>query len=315
MLSEFFSSAAGRSLRFWRLLAALPLLVVCAGTQAAAVTVVLSDESAPYQEAAAAIEAALKPQHGVTLTTADRLASGTAPPRASLLVTVGIRAAEQVAEQGGSTPVLAVLVTEDWYEKQGRGKLTAGGRQAGVILLEQPLSRQFRLIRAAFPHAAKVAAVVGRGNAAMLDRLHAAAEAEGLALVGAVAESETTLVSTLSGLLKEADLLLAVPDSEVLNRNTVQAVLMTTYRYRDPVVGYSKALARAGALLSLYSTPEQIGRQAGETAAKTLAGGKLPALQWPKYFAVSVNAHVARSLAIDVPAEETLLRELRNGNE
>lgn len=284
--------------------------------QASVVAVVLSDDAAPYHEASDAIEAALKPQHSIVKVLADKLvASGPVVARASLLVTVGVKATEQIAGQGGSTAVLAVLVTVDWYQSQGRAKLTAGGRNAGAVVLEQPLSRQFRLVRNAFPRASRVGVVVGRKNADALGMLQAAAEAENLALIGAVAESEPALVGTLGQVLKDADLLLAVPDAEVFNRNTVQSVLMTTYRYRDPVVGYSKALSRAGALVSLYSSPEQVGRQAGEIAARVLNGGRLPGMLWPKYFSVSVNEHVARSLGVDAPSEEALLNALGGGND
>jgi ABC-type uncharacterized transport system, periplasmic component len=293
------------------------VLALCGmSVQAAVVTVVLSDDSAPYHEASEAIEAPLRQQHTVITVLADKLAiSGSALARANLILTVGVKAADLMAGQGGSTPVLAVLVTEDWYQNAGRAKLTAGGRSAGAVVLEQPFSRQFRLIRSAFPRATKVGVVVGHKNAGMLEALQRAAETESLTVIGAVADSESALVPTLGQVLKDADLLLAVPDAEVLNRNTVQSVLMTTYRFRDPVVGYSKALSRAGALVSLYSSPEQIGRQAGELAAKTLNGGKLPGLQWPKYYSVSVNEHVGRSLGVDTPAEEALLGRLGGDND
>lgn len=274
-------------------------------------TLVLSDGSAPYHEAADAIEAALGPQHTVTRMLADKMpASASALSRANLLVAIGVKAADLVAGQGGSTPVLAVLVTEDWYRSQGKAKLSAGGRSVGVVVLEQPFSRQMDLVRKAFPQLSRIGVVLGRKNAGMLEPLQAAASKEGMTLVGAVSESESTLVATLEQVLREADLLLAVPDAEVLNRSTVQSVLMTTYRYRDPMVGYSKALSRAGALVSLYSTPEQIGRQAGEIAARTMSGARLPELQWPQYFSVSVNRHVARSLGSDVPSESALLAGL-----
>ena len=294
------------------------LLALCSpAAHAAVVTVVLSEDSAPYQETADAFEAAMGPEHTVIRVLADKLPiSDSALSRAKLLVTVGVRATELIAGNSVKTPVLSVLVTEDWYRKQGRERLSAGGRTGGAVVLEQPFLRQLRLIRSAFPNISKVGVVVGRKNADSLAELRVQAESQGMTLVGAVAESESNLVATLGQVLMEADLLLALPDSEVLNRNTVQSVLMTTYRYRDPVVGYSKALSRAGALVSLYSTPQQIGRQAGEIAARAVNGGpKLSGMQWPKYFSVSVNGYVARSLGIDVPSEETLLNELKGTND
>jgi ABC-type uncharacterized transport system substrate-binding protein len=305
-----------------RLLDRLPLCILMlalgsASARATVVTLVLSEDSAPYHETADAIEMALRSDHTVIRVLADKLAiSNTALSRAGLLVTVGVKAAELVADHGGKTPVLAVLVTEDWYQNQGSAVLAAGGRNAAVVVLEQPLSRQMRLIRSAFPSASKVGVVVSRKQASQLEELGKLASSQDLSLVGAIAESESALVATLGQVLTEADLLLAVPDPEVLNRNTVQSVLMTTYRYRDPVVGYSKAMSRAGALVSLYSTPGQIGRQAGEIAARALTGSaRLSGMQWPKYFTISVNAHVARSLGIDTPSEEALLDELGRRND
>jgi ABC-type uncharacterized transport system substrate-binding protein len=292
------------------------LMLGSAQLHAASVTVVLSDDSAPYHETADAIEAALGQGHAVIRVLSDKLAiSDSALSRSKLLVTVGIKAAEQIADRGGKTPVLAVLVTEDWYQKQGSARLGAGGRSNGAVVLEQPLPRQLRLVRSAFPGTTKVGVVLGRSNAGQLEELEEAASAQGLTLVGATTESEATLVATLGQVLMEADLLLAVPDTLVLNRNTVQSVLMTTYRYRDPMVGYSKALSRAGALVSLYSTPAQIGRQAGEIASRTLNGTTLSGLQWPKYFSVSVNEHVARSLGIDAPSEDVLQKKLGGEND
>jgi ABC-type uncharacterized transport system substrate-binding protein len=93
---------------------------------------------------------------------------------------------------------------------------------------------------------------------------------------------------------------------------TAQSVFMTSYRFRDPVVGYSESLSRAGALLTVYSTPVQIGRQAAELIEKSFDGGKLPAAQWPQYFSVSVNEHVARSLDISVPPEAVLMKRVQD---
>ncbi len=309
--------------RFLRgLLLRLGALLLALGNgvaSAAVVTVVLSEDSAPYHETADAIEAALGGKHTVIRVPAGKFAPGESSlSRASLLVAVGVKAGELIAERGGKTPVLAVLVTEDWFQQQGSQRLSSGGRSVGAVVLEQPLSRQLRLVKVAFPKASKVGAVVGRKNVDFLQELQKQAVSQDLTVVGKVVESESTLVATLGDVLAEADLLLAAPDADVLNRNTVQSVLMTTYRYRDPVVGYSSALTRAGALVSLFSTPSQIGRQAGEIAGKALNGGgtvRLPSMLWPKYFSISINDHVSRSLGITVPGEDQLLRELRGEND
>lgn len=109
-----------------------------------------------------------------------------------------------------------------------------------------------------------------------------------------------------------ADLMLAVPDAAVFNRSTAQSVLLTSYRYHDPIVGYSRSLTRAGALVSLYSTPAQIGRQAAEIILKQFESTNthLSEPVYPRYFSVSINPQVARSLGFNLPSERELERRL-----
>jgi ABC-type uncharacterized transport system substrate-binding protein len=155
--------------------------------------------------------------------------------------------------------------------------------------------------------------VLGKQGADQLPELDRQAKAHGMALSSAILTSDKKLVETLENVLGEADiLLLAFPDANVLSRTTAQSVFMTSYRFRDPVVGYSESLSRAGALLTVYSTPVQIGRQAAELIEKSFDGGKLPAAQWPQYFSVSVNEHVARSLDISVPPEAVLMKRVQD---
>ena len=78
------------------------------------------------------------------------------------------------------------------------------------------------------------------------------------------------------------------------------------------VIGFSAAYVRAGALLGLYSTPEQIGRQLGTTLIDLAAGSEmaLPEPGYPSYFSVDINAHVARSLEISLPSARMLKEQL-----
>jgi ABC-type uncharacterized transport system substrate-binding protein len=67
---------------------------------------------------------------------------------------------------------------------------------------------------------------------------------------------------------------------------------------------------KAGALLALYSTPTQVGQQAGEAARQALATGSLPPPAAPRHFRVSTNPYVARSLGIVLDEPGTLRERL-----
>lgn len=313
--ASFFSGVARTPFwEVWFLLLSVLYFPLAGNVEAATLAVVLSDSSAPYQETADAIESGLGKDHTVVRILASHLdQSETAISNARLIVTVGVKAAQEISGRHPRTPVLAILVPRAWFEAEGKSLLTKGGRMAGAIFIDQPFTRQFHLIKSALPSVGKVGVVLGKQGADQLPELDRQAKAHGMALTSAILTSGKKLVETLENVLGEADiLLLPFPDADVLSRTTAQSVFMTSYRFRDPVVGYSESLSRAGALLVVYSTPAQIGRQAAEVIDKSLDGGKLPAAQWPQYFSVAINGHVARSLDIALPSEAVLLKRVQD---
>jgi hypothetical protein len=302
------------SRRVWGLLlvfaclAGAPLQAV-----AARVAVVLSDDSAPYQEIFQVISAYLgNDGHETSRVYADGLTAASLG-EARVTVAVGVRAAESLAALPHRAPVLAVLVPRAWYLKTGRLRLAEGGRRsASAIFIDQPFDRQAQLIRLAFPELQRVGVLLSAEQGNLVGELGDALRAQRLALVQATLAEGERLIAPLENVLSEADLLLAVPDPLVFNRNTAQSLFLTSYRYRVPVLGYSRSLTRAGALLSLHSSPAQIGRQAAEWMSTALGAEqvRLPAPAHPAYFGVSINEQVARSLGFALPPEEELEKRL-----
>lgn len=282
---------------------------------AANLAIVLSDDSEPYQE----VFEAIRTRSGDRDINVSRLYANDATEAAlnvRLVVAVGVRAAESVAKIPGRSPVLVVLVPRDWYQKTGRQRLLANARRSvSALYLDQPLVRQVMLIRLAFPEARRVGVLMSAAEAGAQDDIGTALRAQGLTLVSEVLEVGQKLIVPLERLFSMADLMLAVPDAEVFNRTTAQSVLLTSYRYHDPIVGYSRSLTRAGALVSLYSTPAQIGRQAAEIILKQFesANTHLPEPVYPRYFSVSINPQVARSLGFNLLPEAELERRLAGG--
>lgn len=313
MTAAFFRRVAGALSGVLRTLAIACLLSVSAQAAAARVAVVLSDDSVPYQEIYQVMRVMLGDAgHEVGRLYAKGL-SENALETQQLTVAVGVLAAEAVAETSGHVPTLAVLVPRGWYVKTGRARLAEGGRRSvSAIYIDQPFERQALLARAAFPEARRVGVVLGEEQAAQAAELAAAFATQQLELVKQVVAADARLITPLESVLSNADLLLAVPDAQVFSRNTAQSVFLTTYRYRIPVLGYSRSLTRAGALLSLHSSPAQIGRQAAEWATHALqsAALRLPPAAHPAYFSVSVNEQVGRSLGIALQDASELEKRL-----
>lgn len=292
------------------------LALTSAPAVAARVAVVLSDDSAPYQEVYQVIQAYLDDTaHETTRIYADGLTASSLG-EARLAVAVGVRAAEALAAVPARPPVLAVLVPRAWYVKTGRARLSDGGRRSvSAIYLDQPFDRQAQLIRLAFPEVRRVGVLLSAEQSGLVDELDEALRAQRLTLVHGMLTGDERLITPLENVLSEAELLLAVPDPLVFNRNTAQSLFLTSYRYRDPVLGYSRSLTRAGALLSLHASPAQIGRQAAEWVNSAMQGAtvRLPPAAYPAYFSVSINEQVARSLGFSLPPEAELEKRLGGG--
>ena len=291
----------------------LGVALIAINALAATIAVVLSDDSAPYQEVLYAIQSRLGSQHNVVRLLPDQIATSDATATARLIITVGIKAANAVVDKPSRTPVIAALVPRDWYLHGGQGRLGADERVATAVFLDQPFSRQLRLVHEALPEAAKLGVVLSNAQAWQLRELQTQARSMHLGVTEVILGSGQRLVESMEKILPGVDLLLALPDAEVFNRATAQSIFLTTYRYRVPVVGYSHSLTRAGALVSLFSSPDQIGQQSAEIALKALSMPtlKLPPAQFPKYYSISVNEHVARSLGLELPAESALLSRVQ----
>lgn len=288
------------------------------------VALLLSEHGAHYTEFSDALTAhlsdpALAPAGGKVLRVIELPPGNERPDEARLagvgvIVAVGAKAMRIAAAWDGVRPVLNVLVPRTSYEKIVAEAGPARKRtQFSAIYLDQPLPRQLNLIRQVLPGKRRVAALFGPDSAHFLSRLRPAAARLGLDIVSEEVGRESEIIPALTRLLSASDVLLALPDSVVFTRDTARSVLLTTYRYQKPLIGFSQGYVNAGALAASYSTPAQIARQTAELL-RALPPGKasLPGPLSPTYFSVAVNRSVARALALDIPSEAALQATLAN---
>lgn len=225
-----------------------------------------------------------------------------------VIVTVGSQAARITASLAPPRPVIHTLIPATTYHNLPAGPGGANGGSA--ILLDQPAERQMALLRLALPEWRRVALLAGHGADPRVRRLADAARERQFDVRESLVGSERELYPALQKVLTEPAILIATPDAQIFSSLTIQNVLLTAYRNRSPVLGFTAAYVRAGALLSLYSTPAQIGQQASELAIRALRGSPLPPVLPPSLFEVAVNTNVARSLGIELDSAENLTAAL-----
>jgi ABC-type uncharacterized transport system substrate-binding protein len=308
----------------WRIAARRALLAIAAavglGLSAhaahAQVLAVMSDGSAGYQAVVDELRSDLtgvrEGKLRVDSVTADHLGRLDAPARAGyeLVVTVGLAAAQAVVARGDTPPaqpVLCLLIPRQAFTRLAATASVERAQRLSAVFIDQPLARQVDLLRLALPERHRVGVVLGPNSQELEGSLAAEAQRGGLELAAATVADRAALYPALQDLIPRSDLLLLLPDPVAINADTVYGLLLTTYRAGVPVVGFSEGLLNAGALLSLFSSAQQQGRQGAEIAQRLLAHeGALPEPQYPRYFSVRINASVARSLGLNLPGEQQL---------
>ena len=291
-------------------------LVGAAAHAATAIVIVSSERSPAFSEAAESLISALE-RNGVSRydmlqqTLPEFQSAARAIPK--LFVALGTEASLVLAKTELQTPVLSALLPRSSFERVLLESKRRPSGQFSAIFLDQPLSRQLDLIRLTLPAAKHLGVLWGPDSRHQASALKAMAKTRGLEVVEDSVTGSEWLFPSLKRVLEDSDVLLGLPDPMVLNSNSIQNILLASFRAKVPMVGFSPAYVRAGALFALFASPLQIGHQAATLANAVLQGKGLPPEPvYPHDFTVSVNEHVARSfgLSLDAAGLTTRLRNL-----
>lgn len=124
---------------------------------------------------------------------------------------------------------------------------------------------------------------------------------------------KSDLLVTLEAAVEDNNVLLAISDPFIYNSNTVKNILLTAYRHRKPVIGYSDSFVQAGAVAAIFTSPES----AGDKAAEIISGFFINNWQFKKNiyvtndFSISTNKQVAASLDISLPGVESIRNSIK----
>jgi putative tryptophan/tyrosine transport system substrate-binding protein len=227
------------------------------------------------------------------------------------LVLLGSRALMVAPKHTGGKPVVGALISRSALDEL----VPTIADRWSVIVLDQPAERWVNLILSAFPSRQQVGMLVGPAGQKTARTLERKLQEKRHALASETISSPEEVVPALERLLSRTDILLALPDPMVHNRNTVQPLLLTTYRAGIPVIGYSESYLQAGSTLALYSTVPQLTAQVVESLQQLFEGRSVPAIQSPRYYTVGVNSAVARSLGLSLPSASELQDRLRSADQ
>ena len=218
----------------------------------------------------------------------------------TFVIAIGTAATEKVLGMNFDCPVLSVLVTESGfkelaarYKKSVDNAFTAN---YSALVLEQPLLRYLSLGKNLIPGAKKIGLLIGPNTAYRKIEAETVANALDLELVFATINDDSNPVRALEPVIAGVDFFVVVPDTNIVNQSTARWVLELSYRHSTPVIGYSARYAEAGALAGIFTTPESLGRQAGQWLLQALVNPpQRGQIFGPQDLQIVLNPSVARA--------------------
>lgn len=231
-----------------------------------------------------------------------------------LLLSLGTEDSNQIARLNSPLPVLHALITKNQVAQVIPCWPNCPTEQSvqRILLLDQPIERQLRLAKLVFPDAETIGLLTSKISIDQQQQLSRTARSMSLELDFELTATRL-LGSQIETLAQRVDLILALADPDVYNASTIPEILLTSYRHRVPVLGFSKSFVRAGAIASAITTLDQFAQQIVEILRDPDAFDEAsPQLIYPAYFEVITNRNVARSLNLRFASDTHLHAEIMN---
>jgi len=177
--------------------------------------------------------------------------------------------------------------------------------------LDQPSARQLNLIQLIHPSFKNIGVLVTEQSKNQLMPLHKIASRKNLSIHEDVGNAKSVRYK-IDAISKSSDVILAIADTNIYNATSLSQILLTSYRYRTPVIGFSKGFIRAGALAGTVSNIEQLAQHITEAIMQSNSTHKplATSIIYPKYFNVISNRNVAKSLNLHFPNDNELKEKL-----
>jgi len=219
--------------------------------------------------------------------------------RRMVYIAIGPDALRQAAARRCDCVVIAAFTSSQVWRAVVAGLPPARAKAMTAVYAEPAPADQVRLATLLYRRPVRVAAILGPDTAFLLPELAGQAEV----LQAGREDDMGDILARIGRTERRSEVLLALPDSAIYNPENIRNILLSTYRRKQAVIGFSADMVKVGALASTYSEIEDINAQVAEMAAAFVATGELPAPQFPHYFRTAINEGVARSLDVAVSDE------------
>ncbi len=233
----------------------------------------------------------------------------------SVIVTVGKSSLEKVLQRDLNIPIIAALVSRIPYETTIKAyHLNPQARQVTAIYADPSPYIQLALTRILLGSDKRLTlgTILSQQSINLAPEIQRLAAGFNIDLKIEEIVDEKNLFEALANLDKpnKVDAVLLIPDSTIYNARSIFHLLNAKYHSRQPVIGFSPSVIKAGAIVTTAHSPQHFAQEAADLIKQYQQTGELPTPKYAESFDIVTNPDIARSLNITMPSTAELKHRL-----
>ncbi|MCK5707002.1 MAG: hypothetical protein KAI43_05060 [Candidatus Aureabacteria bacterium] len=218
-----------------------------------------------------------------------------------LIFSVGTKATVLAKKMSGIPKIFTMVVNpigESFCTKEGDPL----PEMTGVLISVSP-EMQFKLLKQLMPKAERVGVVYDPSKSSLsVNAGVKVGDKMGLVIGNIPVNDASKVPDKIESLKGKIDVLWGVVDDTVYNKNSMEFILLFSFRNKIPLIGFSPNQVKAGALFAMYCNYPVLGTQAAQMAGEILAGKSVSdiPLQNPSDVKYSISKRAAKLMKLKI---------------
>jgi len=212
-----------------------------------------------------------------------------------VLLAVGTASLQKISSIKGIPKVYMMILNPD--------AMLAQSDPTGGVSIHVPYETQIDIFSKILPDMKTIGIVFHPDRSgSFVEKVKVAAEKRGIRVQPEAIYHAKDGPAKIKGLETRVDAFWMLPDISVITPETVDFLLMTSFRKKIPVLSFSDKYVKMGALAAVSMDPFDIGVQAGEMVNRVLGSGDVTALKRvdARKPVVSINNRIAEKFGIEI---------------
>lgn len=213
------------------------------------------------------------------------------------IIAVGHRSLKWLIDNKVSSPILSTFISQTAYLTLTKNSVFKQGQLSAIYSDPDP-DYQMRLIKKLYNYPINVAVLLSHNSRYLRRHLKTVARKNDIDITILNVTASDNIYKVLNK-ISGSDVLLAIPDENIYNLNTIRTILLTTYRHNQAMIGFSQGMVNAGALASITTNLDDMVIEIRNWIRKYRKYNTLPKARYARFFNVKINQHVARSFKVE----------------